>query len=351
MRDSILYSSFRALFVAFFTVIGIILGLIAVLMLVGSLSTSTATTSEAKLKTVTTEEIMPNAEGERKQLSSTSPVILQINIDGIIGSDDLDATAVRQQLIESREGNFKDDRVKALLIHLNTPGGTVVDADGIYRALKEYKEKYKVPIYAYVDGLCASGGMYIAAATDKIYASDVSLIGSVGVVTPPFMNFSKMLDKIGVETLTLTAGTDKDAMNPFRPWKPGEDKEYQNLIDYYYQHFINIVTKNRPEMSKEKLVKDYGAHIFNAVIAKEYGFIDGIDTSIGETIRKLVKEAGIEDNSYQVIKLESKDWFSSLFSSESPILTGKIKHQIMGAPEFDTKLQGQFLYLYRPYAN
>lgn len=65
------------------------------------------------------------------------------------------------------------------LVYINTPGGTVVDADGIYRALLEYKTKYDVPIYAYIDGLCASGGMYVALAADKIFASDVSLIGSV----------------------------------------------------------------------------------------------------------------------------------------------------------------------------
>ena len=97
----------------------------------------------------------------------------------------------------------------------------MVDADGIYRAIKHYKEQYQVPVIAYVDGLCASGGMYIACAADKIYATDVSLVGSVGVLFPSFMNFSKLLDTVGVQSLTISSCKGKDDMNPLRPWKEG----------------------------------------------------------------------------------------------------------------------------------
>lgn len=345
MKESIFYSGIRALFIAFFAVFGVMLAILLFTILIGALSTSTENT----VKTVNTEEIMPNAEGKRELLSKETPVILQINVDGIIGTDELNHKSVKQQLIESREGTFKDNRVKGVLVHINTPGGTVFDADGIYRAIKEYKDKYKVPVYAFVDGLCASGGMYVASAADKINATDVSLIGSVGVVAPTFMNFAKLLDKIGVEALTLTAGTDKDAMNPFRVWKPGEERNYQDLINYYYDHFVNVVTENRPLVNKEKLIKDYGARVFDAPIAKDYGFIDSGNATLAETLKELVHASGIEEGKeYQVIKLEKKDWFSSLFSTSSVLFTGKIKHEISLIPELDSGLQNQFLYLYRP---
>ncbi len=346
MRESILYSAIRALAVAFCVVIGLCLGFVFISVLLGALSSGG---TESKLTTVNTEEILPNADGKRKTLSSEAPVILQINIDGIIGTESLGEKTVRQQLVESREGSFKNSRVKGILLYINTPGGTVTDADGIYRALKEYKQKYEVPIYAYIDGLCASGGMYVALAADKICASDTSLIGSVGVIAPTFMNLTKLLEKIGVETLTISAGKDKDAMNPLRPWKPGEEDNYRQIIDYYYNHFVELVTTHRPDITKEKLVKDYGAHIFPAPLAVERGFIDVSGISLADTLRELLKEVGITSDYYQVIRLENKGWWSSIFSSEvSGLFKGKIQHQISLSPEVDILLRNQYLYLYCP---
>jgi protease-4 len=345
MRDSIAYAALRSLAIAFCVMIGICLGLMAFLVIVGALS---GNTTDNQLASVHTEEILPNAQGERKALSKDAPVILQMNIDGIIGTEKLDTKAIRQQLIESREGDYKNGRVKGILLYINTPGGTVVDADGIYRALLEYKKKYKVPIYAYVDGLCASGGMYIAAAADKIFATDTSLIGSVGVIAPAFINVTKLLDKVGIEALTISAGKDKDAMNPLRPWKPGEDQNYRDIIDFYYKHFVNIVTTSRPKVDKNKLIQDYGAKIFPAPYAQESGLIDVGDGSINQAITELTHQAGIEDENYQVIRLENKQWWSSLFSAENSIMRGKVVHQLQLTPDLDPAFCNQFLYLYRP---
>ncbi len=346
MRDSILYSAIRALVVAFCVVIGLCLGFVFLSVIVSALS---GNTTDAKLTTVNTEEILPNAEGEREALTSEAPVILQVNIDGVIGLESLDNKSIRQQLVESREGSFKDNRVKALLLYINSPGGTVTDADGIFRALGDYKKKYQVPIYAYIDGLCASGGMYVALAADKIFASDTSLIGSVGVIAPTFMNLTKLLEKIGVETLTISAGKDKDALNPLRPWKPGEDENYRQLIDYYYNHFVELVTSHRTAITKDQLVKDYGAHIFPAPQAKEYGFIDVSGVSLADTLKELLKEVNITTSNYQVIRLENKTWWTSLFSSQAGTLfKGKIQHQLSFSPEVDLLLHNQFLYLYYP---
>jgi protease-4 len=344
MRDSIFYSSLRALFVAFCAIIGICLGFLAVGLLLGL----SGSTKDSQLNFVNTEEILPNANGKREVVSSDAPVILQLNIDGIIGTEELNANIVKQQLIESREGNYKNNRVKGILLYINTPGGTVSDADGIFHALIDYKKKYQVPVYAYIDGLCASGGMYIAMAADKIFASDISLIGSVGVIAPTFMNVTKLLDKLGVETLTIAAGKDKDAMNPLRPWKPGEEDNYRQIIDYYYGHFVNLVSSHRPELSKEKLVKDYGAHVFPAPEALEKGFIDVSNATISETLKELLNVIGIENDYYQVIKLENKGWWRGLFAANASLLTGTIKHEASVSPTINLLMQNQYLYLYYP---
>lgn len=346
MRESIFFASLRSFFLALFGVAGFLVGLFLVAALIGSFIASTDSAPEINYKFAPS--IQPNANGVRKALSSTAPVILKINLKGIIGTDSLDQHSIRQQLLESREQTLKDDRVKALLLHIETPGGTALDSDGIYHAIKAYKEEYKVPVYAFIDGLCASGGMYVAAAADKIFATDASIIGSVGVISPPFFNFSQLIEKIGVQAETLYEGKGKDNMNPFRPWHKGDDENLKEIIAYYYTSFVDIVAANRPNLSKEKLVDVYGANIYPATQAKEYGYIDETGHSYSDTLKQLAKHIGVEDDAYQVIELQSTNWISELFRSRMDLLKGQVTHKLSFSPETDPKLQNQFLYLYRP---
>lgn len=345
MKESIFSTIVRTFFVSLFAMLGIAIGLVLLIAIIAVFSEGTSTTEPSSHFSTT---ILPNAEGVRKTQSKETPVILQISIDGIIGSDELNMSSIRRLLVESREGDFKDNRVKGILLRINSPGGTVVDSDGIYRSIKTYKDQYKVPVYAYVDGLCASGGMYVAAAADKIYASDVSLIGSIGVVSPAFFNVTDLIDKLGVKALTLTAGKDKDILNPLRPWKPDEQESIQQIINYYYQHFVNVVTSNRPDVDKTKLVDDYGAKIFNPMQAKEIGFITESGFSLRETLQHLVEALDIKDNKYQVVELKHQDWFSELFKANSSLLQGTVTHKVELPTELDPKFNNQFLYLYRP---
>lgn len=343
MRESIFYSSMRAFFVGLFSVIGFCLAILLVIMGITALSSTSSTepTTEFNL------EVMANAEGKREAFSN-QPVILRLNINGVIGLDKLDQETIRRMLVESREGALKDDLVKGVLLYIQTPGGTVTDADGIYRALKGYKEQYKVPIYAFVDGMCASGGMYIASAADKILATDTSIIGSIGVIAPSMLNVSQLLDKIGVHSLTLYAGKGKDDLNPLRPWLPGEDANYKDLIDHYYTDFVNIVTSNRPQLDKAKLIKDYGAKIYPAPQAKEMGYIDESGVNLNEAINQLVTKSGIKDGNYRVIQMSKDTWISELFKGQLKGFNGTVKHQLYISPEYDTRLLNQFQYMYRP---
>ncbi|MFQ5730135.1 MAG: S49 family peptidase [Waddliaceae bacterium] len=346
MEPSIIRSSLRSFFSAISSIIGIGMGIILVVLVIASLTR--LSDDKLEIKSHFSPTIVANEKDVRKALSKKAPVILKINIGGLIGTDKLNMHTVQQQLTESREGKLKKNRVKALLIHINSPGGTVVDADGIYLALKEYKERYEVPVFAYVDGLCASGGMYIASAADKIFASDISLIGSIGVLSPPFFNVTKLMEKVGVEAKTLFAGKGKEDLNPFRPWKPGEEESLKSIIDYYYNHFVDIVTSNRPKIKRDLLIDEYGAHVFPAPKALEYGLIDGIEHSLNDAIKLVAKEIDIEDKYYQVIKMDRKLWLSELLKDDSPMMTGELKHRLELTPELDSRLMNQFLYLYMP---
>lgn len=350
VRESIFFAAIRSFFVALFAIAGILLGIFVVMALiggvVGNLSNSLDGTPE--LRYSYSPEVQPNAEGIRKIEPQTAPVVLKLNINGIIGLDSLTRKDIAQQLIESRERSFEDNRVKAILLYIDSPGGTVVDADGIYREIKTYKEQHQVPVYAFIDGLCASGGYYIASAADQVFASPASLIGSVGVITPPILNVAQLLEKIGVQSLTLYEGKGKDNLNPFRTWKKGEEDNIKASIDYYYTMFVNVVTSARPGLDKIKLVDDYGANVYPAAIAKEHGYIDEANATQQEVLKLLVEKAGIADEHYQVIELENKNWLSELFRSQFGLLSGKLSVQLELTPEMAPGLSNQYLYLYRP---
>ncbi|MBI3508459.1 MAG: S49 family peptidase, partial [Chlamydiia bacterium] len=217
----------------------------------------------------------------------------------------------------------------------------------IYSMLKQYKEQYKVPIYAYVDGLCASGGMYIASSADKIFASPSSAIGSVGVIYGPFFNISQTLGKVGVEARTLTEGIDKDALNPTRPWKEGEDQWIKDLIAFSYNRFLDVVTQARPKLTKDQLLHVLGARMFNCVEAEKLGYIDHAMSSRRETLLALMQEAHIDPaHPYQVVQLEARhNWLNELVKSQTSILSGKIEHRFDVSPMHE---RAPLSYLYQP---
>lgn len=329
MKESLFYRSVRAFFTGLFGTIGFMIALFLFFMgiaLLYSLSEKEEYGSDIKLR--------PDAEGHRKKIAMDSPVLLEIPIEGVIGGDSLSAEKIEEILLKSREKTLKPARVKGILLTVNSPGGGVISSDQIYHLLTQYKEHYEVPIFAYIDGLCASGGYYISCAADKIYASDVSLIGSVGVITPPFFNVSETIKKIGAEARVLYAGKGKDAMNPFRPWKEGEEENYKQLIDYYYTMFVQIVTSKRPDIDKQKLIEVYGAKVFPPFQAQEDGYIDVIDASRSMVLQDLARAAKIpEGEKYQVITFKSQTTWNKIFQSRSPLLTGELKHTLNIAGE------------------
>lgn len=340
-RESVFVSAIRSFCRMFFGLCGFSLALFLILF------TYSEITSVSSVDDKTTMNYLPDANGDLAVVSVTAPAILQLNIHGVIGEPKvLDTTTVQNILAESRMNLLAGNRVKGILIHMNTPGGTVVDSDNIYRMVKHYKERYKVPVYAYVDGLCASGGMYIACAADKIYAGAASATGSVGTLIGPFFNFSEALAKIGVASETITQGLNKDMMSPFRPWKPNEDASLKNLIAYFYHQFVDLVAASRPRMDKTKLVEVYGAQIYDPVTAQQFGYVDVANATREQALLDLLKEANIDPAShYQVVELESKSGWRSLFGNESPLMKGILQHTFDPTPRF---LKDQFAYLYQP---
>lgn len=343
-RESILISAVRTFCKAFAGVIGILIGAVLIFLALMMFSSPDIYPPKSSLT------ISPDANGDRELLPHTSPVLLKMDIHGVIGQGDLAMNKFQNSLFDSREGMLSPERVKGILLHFNTPGGMVDDADAIYRALMNYKKKYQVPIYAYVDGMCASGGMYIASSCDKIFASPSSVIGSIGVILGPTFNFSGLMDRYGVQALTITQGKDKDMLNPFRPWQPGEDTSLRNITVDLYQRFVSILTTARPNLDREKLINEYGAQVFVAGDAQKLGYIDDGDADYLFAVSELAKAAKIPDNQrYQVMTISPmRPFLSDLAQGKFSLLSGKVTHCFQMNAFMNSELSGRFLYMYQP---
>jgi protease IV len=331
------------------SVAGSLLGLVFIFFFFSLISNSLNRFS--RLKRTLNLSILPDASGEKKRVSKTAPVILQMNLSGIIGTQLLNLEKIEMQLVESGLGELSGGRVKGVFLHFDSPGGSAKDCDAIYRRLIAFKEKNKIPIYAYADGMCASGGYLVACAADKIYASPTSIIGSIGVrLTFPFFNVHKLLEKWEIGVRTYAEGKHKDHLNPFRPWQEEEDTDLKAVLADCYNRFVDIVVKERSKIQREKLIEEYGARIYSAKDSEKMNFIDDGSSDYSKALTDLLQAAGIDkERPYQVVELVKKKPWLKEFMEKSPHITGTIHHQFQLGPQFDPSLNSRVAYLFLPH--
>ena len=183
------------------------------------------------------------------------------------GSRPATADAIVEQITDADE----DERVEALFLELNTPGGEVLPSDDIRRAAADFDG----PTIAYATDTCASGGYWIASGCDELWARDVSLVGSIGVVgSRP--NAAGLADKLGISYEQFTAGEYKDAGVPLREIEADEREYLQSIVDGYYERFIETVSDGR-EMEPEA-IRETEARIYLGSDAAEIGLVDELGT-------------------------------------------------------------------------
>jgi protease-4 len=197
-----------------------------------------------------------------------------IEIDGSIESG---AVSAADAIIPALGMAYADSGSVGIIIRINSPGGSPVQAgminDEINRLRKAYPQK---PLYVVVDEMCASGGYYIAVAADKIYVNKASIVGSIGVLMDGF-GFTSLMEKIGVERRLLTAGENKGFMDPFSPQVPKHKEYAQAMVNEIHQQFIDVVRKGRGTRLKE--TPDMFTGLFwSGTRAVELGLADGFGT-------------------------------------------------------------------------
>lgn len=214
-----------------------------------------------------------------------------VDIIGVISSES-DASA--DMLVTGIRNAFKAKHAKALILRLNTPGGSPVQSgiinDEIHR-LRETRPNF--PVYAVIQDVCASGGYYIAVAADEIYADKASIVGSIGVRMDSF-GFTEAIDKLGVERRSLTAGQNKSFLDPFLPLKDADVNHAKNMLDNIHQQFIEVVKAGRGDRINASNDELFSGLFWSGEQALELGLIDGMASS-SKVARDIVGAENIVD--------------------------------------------------------
>ena len=189
---------------------------------------------------------------------------------------------------------FKDPDSVAVVLNINSPGGSPVQSARIYNEIKRQRKDHPdKPLYVVVDELCASGGYFVAAAADKIFVDPSSLVGSIGVIYQGF-GADKAMEKLGLENRTVTAGDNKAFMDPFSPMKPEHKAHLEAMLADVHQQFIKAVKEGRGSRLKEATPGLFSGLIWSGNKAIDIGLADAAG-SVGSVARDIVKAEEIID--------------------------------------------------------
>ena len=228
-----------------------------------------------------------------------NPHIGLIDLKGAI-FDNQSANA--DNFIKGMDKAYENKAMKAIILRIDSPGGSPVQADYMYNTTRHYRQKYPgIKIYAVCVDICASAAYYVAAAADEIYANPSSLVGSIGVLYNGF-GFVDTMQKLGVTRRLQTAGRNKGFMDQFLPVDPAQEKLLQVMLDDIHQQFITKVKEGRG--SRLHIDEDTFSGLFwTGIQAKKRGLIDGLASS-GQLARDVIKIEAFVDYTYQPSVIE-----------------------------------------------
>lgn len=228
------------------------------------------------------------------------------------------------QLVLNTIKSIKEDNtIKGVILVINSPGGAVYESQQVYKELMALKEERKIPVHAVFKSLAASGGYYIATATDHITASQETLTGSIGVIMGG-KNYTDLFKKLGISSNTIKSGSHKDIGSNAREMTDEEKQILQSMINGAYERFVDVVEKGR-KLPREEVKKLADGRIYDGQQALENGLIDSIGF-VDDAIDYMAKEIKVEKP--MVIDISNVN-STGLFSAETKLdLTNTIKEAI-----------------------
>ena len=267
--------------------------------------------------------LFPSAKPLKERLieGEGRPKILLLDLDGVISFGEkkmflgVGAPSPVEYFREALRKAGQDKDIAGVIVRINSPGGGVTASDAIYHEIENFKRIRKIPVYAYIMDVGASGGYYVASAADRIIASPTALTGSIGVIAMK-LNVEGLMSKVGVRAETYKSGPVKDFWSPFRPSTPREKAMLQGIIEDLYGRFTNAVYQNRRKvLSRPQVLALADGRVFTADQALKEKLIDR-EAYLDETIAGMKKDLKIEKA--RVVTYARPGQFKPTIYSEAP---------------------------------
>lgn len=235
-----------------------------------------------------------------------------VRLQGVISSqNDFRKTSINLQNVKSDlDKAFSFPRLKAVAISVNSPGGSPVQSELIYKYIRNLADNKKIPVYTFAEDVAASGGYWLLCAGDKMYASNSSIVGSIGVISSGF-GFVDAIKKLGIERRVLTQGKSKSVYDSFAPVKDSDKKIILDLQGDIHDAFKDVVSKRRGEKIKIPLQRLFSGEFWSGKKGREIGLLD----EIGDLYSTMKNEYG-EDVAFQHVK-KQESWFKKKISMMS----------------------------------
>ncbi len=228
--------------------------------------------------------------GQTEKLAEGQKYTALVNLTGVIQAKG-DANA--EHVIGALQAAFEDQNTAGIILRINSPGGSPVQAGIINDEMRRLRAKHAdKPLHVVVEDVCASGGYYVAAAADKIYVDKASIVGSIGVLMDGF-GFTGTMEKLGVERRLLTAGESKGFLDPFSPQNESHKAHAKEMLGEIHQQFIDVVKKGRGKRLKET-PEMFSGLMWSGAKSIEMGLADGYGT-VDSVARDVFKAPDVRD--------------------------------------------------------
>jgi protease-4 len=297
----------------------------------------TPVSSSTKL---TEEEVQPGKGGEKIAIIQVEGMLINARTGGFLQAGENSVSLFTQQM-EKAAG---DKNVKAVVLRVNSPGGTVTASDLMYQIVTDFRAKTNKPVIASTQEVAASGGYYVTCGADQVVVHPTSVVGSIGVIFSTF-DVSQLMDKVGVRNENIKSGPLKDMGSPFKKLGDDEREVMQAMVNDYYARFVDVVRTRRHITNDETLKLVTDGRVLTGTRAVELGLADR--TGRLEDALDLARELGKAPGAKAVLYKRPYGYGGSIYASTNAPAprADTLRLEVPGA---QTVLPGGFYYLWQP---
>ncbi|HET6465149.1 MAG TPA: signal peptide peptidase SppA [Nitrospiria bacterium] len=297
-------------------------------------------------------QLLPKVEPlEEKDVSGAgADKIVLMDLSGMISEEEKGSSLVPEpnlvaQFKEELKKAAHDPAVKAVVLRINSPGGTVTASDILHHELEVFKKQTGKKVIVSIMDLGASGGYYVAVAADKIVAHPTTVTGSIGVIMLS-VNVQGLLEKIGVTGTAIKSGDKKDMGSPLRPMTEEERQLFQGIINQMYDRFVSVVAAGRKNMTVDQVRKAADGRVYTAQQALDLGLVDGIGY-LDDAIQSAKTEAGLS-KARVVIYLRPGSYKDNIYSQMPSGAAQTVNLVNLDLRSFVQSGTPRFMYLWSP---